>query len=226
MNQLKDKTNFEVYLAETVALNFLHPNVQFFISKIPQKTDSTEQAIAIYETARDSFLYDPYHLDLRPEHLKASEVVTKNRAWCVEKAVLACACFRAFGFPARLGFGIVVNHIGVEKLKHYLKRDEIVFHGYVEVFVNNAWSKCTPAFDPRICKLSKVPVLQWNTKDDSLFQPFVDTQKFMEYKYFYGEFADVPFKLMHQEMKAYYPHLFLNPIQEKGFSFHFSTEFL
>jgi hypothetical protein len=224
MNQQQSEENWDKYLMETNQLDFSSSEVQLFIESIPKTSNSIDQAIAIYERVRDSFLYDPYHLDLRPEFLKASFVTTKKRAWCVEKSLLACACFRSFGYPARLGFGIVKNHIGVEKLKSYLKRDEIVFHGYVEVWLEGKWSKCTPAFDPRICKLSGVPLLEWNGRDDSLFQAYVENTQFMEYLHFYGEFDDIPFELMHGEMNRYYPDLFQNPIDTKAFSFHFDSK--
>lgn len=221
MNSQNQEQNWEEFLKETPHIDYSNELVREFIRTIPVHSEPVNQAIAIYETVRDSFLYDPYHLDLRPDYLKASTVVSKKRAWCVEKALLACACFRAFGFPARLGFGIVQNHIGVEKLKQYLKRDEIVFHGYVEVWIDEKWSKCTPAFDPRICHLSGVPLLEWNGREDSLFQPYAGETKFMEYLHFYGEFADIPFELMHREMRSYYPDLFANPVDTRSFSFHF-----
>ncbi|AEA45114.1 transglutaminase-like domain-containing protein [Fluviicola taffensis] len=226
MNEYLSKEKWNEYLVETEQMNFSSPEVQAFIQTIPRFPDSVSQAVAIYETVRDSFLYDPYHLDLRPEFLKASIVANKNRAWCVEKSLLAAACFRFFGYPARLGFGIVKNHIGVEKLKSYLKRDEIVFHGYVGIWLEGKWSKCTPAFDPRICKLSGVPLLEWDGRSDSLFQAYVENTQFMEYIHFYGEFEDVPFKLMHAEMQKYYPDLFENPIASKAFSFHFDPKFV
>jgi hypothetical protein len=221
MNVQNPNLKWEEFLRETPQMDYSSGEVRQFIQTIPVYPSAVQQAVAIYETVRDSFLYDPYHLDLRPQFLKASVVAYKNRAWCVEKALLACACFRAFGFPARLGFGIVQNHIGVEKLKAYLKRDEIVFHGYVEVWIEGKWSKCTPAFDPRICKLSGVPLLEWDGREDSLFQGYVGEAQFMEYLHFYGEFADVPFELMHKEMQEYYPDLFENPIDTRAFSFHF-----
>jgi hypothetical protein len=223
MNVQDQEVKWEEFLMETPSMNYSSSEVKEFIQKIPIYTDSVEQAISIYQTVRDSFLYDPYHLDLRQDFLMASVIVSKKRAWCVEKAVLACACFRAFGFPARLGFGIVKNHIGVEKLFTYLKREEIVFHGYVEVWIEGKWNKCTPAFDPRICKLSGVPLLEWNGREDSLFQAFVEEIQFMEYLHFYGEFGDVPFELMHREMQHYYPDLFDNPVDTKAFSFHFDS---
>jgi hypothetical protein len=217
---------FDEFLVATETMDYNHPRIQEILGEIPTGLIPKAKANWLYEHVRDRFLYDPYHLDLRPQALKASEILTQKRAWCVEKAIVLAACFRAAGIPAKLGFGIVVNHIGVEKLTSYLQREEIVFHGFVEAFVDGVWSKCTPAFDPRICRLSGVEPLAWNQRDDSLFQEFSSNGKFMEYIHFYGSFPDVPFALMHQEMQRYYPHLFEEQIETRGFSFHFAPEFL
>ncbi|MDR0800955.1 hypothetical protein [Fluviicola sp.] len=87
--------------------------------------------------------------------------------------------------------------------------------------LGGGWSKCTPAFDPKSCKLSGVPLLEWDGSEDSLFQAYTGERQFMEYLHFYGEFPDIPFELMHREMYKYYPDLFGNPIDTKAFSFHF-----
>lgn len=213
----------ENYLNATATLDFHSSEVEAFIADIPTDATKEEKAFWIYHKVRDHFLYDPYHLDLRPNQLKASVVATKRRAWCVEKAVLTAACMRAIGVPTRLGFGIVKNHIGVEKLTSYLQRDEIVFHGFVDVYLNAKWTKCTPAFDQRICAMSGVEPLEWNATEDSLFQEFSSNGRFMEYLHFYGVFPDVPFELMHQEMYKYYPHLFDEQIETRPFSFHFDN---
>lgn len=218
-----ERSELVPFLAETDTVQFRHAEMQAFLESIQRYDDQRLQAIAIYEYVRDSFIYDPYHLDLRPEALLSTAIIQRKRAWCVEKAVVTVAAMRCFEIPARFGFGIVKNHIGVEKLLYYLRREEIVFHGFVEVYLNERWIKCTPAFDPRICKLSGVPVLDWDGIHDSLFQPFAGEHLFMEYLHFYGAFADIPYELMHTEMYKYYPHLFTNPIQERSFSFHFDS---
>ncbi|MDR0800956.1 transglutaminase family protein [Fluviicola sp.] len=146
MKEQLNAENWREYLIETPQMDFSDPEVKQFIADIPVYADSKQQAIAIYQAVRDAFLYDLYHLDLRRKSLKASVVVGKKRAWCVEKSLLVCACFRAFGFPSRLGFGIVKNHIGVEKLKAYLKRDEIVFHGYAEVWIGGGMEQMYASF--------------------------------------------------------------------------------
>jgi hypothetical protein len=129
------------------------------------------------------------------------------------------ACARRLGIPSRLGYAIVTNHIGVEKLTNYLRRDEIVFHGFVELFLNERWVKCTPAFDRRICAMNKVKPLDWDGETDSLFQEFDQGKRFMEYRHFYGVFDDVPIQLMNDEMRKYYPHLFEAEFNTREFSF-------
>lgn len=208
------------YLCETPFLDFQHVSFDAFTVGIDPNLPDKEKAIALYFLVRDAFLYDPYHLDLTHEGLKASNVLSKKRSWCVEKSSVLAACLRKFGIPSRLGYAIVTNHIGVEKLTHYLRREEIVFHGFVDVFLNGQWVKCTPAFDQRICRVSGVTPLDWDGEKDSLFQEFDQGKKFMEYKHFYGTFNDVPIELMNSEMKAHYPHLFEDMYDSKEFSFY------
>ena len=209
----------EETLAETSFLNFSHPAFDSFLKNIDASKPSKELAVDLYYLVRDGFIYDPYHLNLTHEGLKASNVLSKKRAWCVEKSIVLCAAARKLGIPARMGFAVVKNHIGVEKLTRYLKREEIVFHGFVELFLNEKWVKCTPAFDERICAISKVEPLNWDGETDSLFQAYEKDQKFMEYLHFYGIFSDVPIELMNAEMKKYYPHLFESEFNQKEFSF-------
>ena len=213
----------ETYLKNTATLNFENEAFRTFLASSHVDSGSKENLIKWYTFVRDYFIYDPYHLDLRPEQLNAVSILKKRRAWCVEKAVVFVAGCRALGVPARLGFGIVQNHIGVEKLEKYLGRKEIVFHGYAEVHLNDKWIKCTPAFDRRICAINKTETLNWDGENDSLFQEFSGDDKFMEYLHFYGEFEDIPFELMHSEMKKFYPALFSDPVDTKAFSFHFDS---
>jgi hypothetical protein len=209
----------EEYLKDTYFLDFNHPSFSCFAQGITVIDDKANLAVELYYLVRDTFLYDPYHLDLTYEGLKASGVLGMKRAWCVEKSTVLAALARKYGIPSRLGYAIVTNHIGVEKLIHYLRREEIVFHGFVELYLNDRWVKCTPAFDKRICRISGVEPLEWDGQTDSLFQEFDKDRKFMEYRHFYGTFSDVPIKLMNDEMKKYYPHLFEVTYDSKEFSF-------
>lgn len=212
----------ENFLRETAYLNYSHPAFDEFLKDTTLRGNETEQALQLYYLVRDAFLYDPFHLDLRPQSLTASGVLAKKRAWCVEKAILLAACARKQGIPSRLGYAIVVNHIGTDKLEKYLQKKEIVFHGYVSLFLNGNWVKCTPAFDRKVCRINKVSPLEWDGKTDSMFQEFEGNQQFMEYVHFYSEFDDVPVELMNSEMKKHYPHLFEEVYDSKEFSFFHS----
>ena len=207
------------FLKDTAFLDFKNPLFDDFTRNIDLSGSSVDIAIQLYYLTRDSFIYDPYHLDLTYCGLKASEVLRKKRAWCVEKSSVLASIARKFGIPSRLGYAIVTNHIGVDKLIHYLRREEIVFHGFVELYLEGKWVKCTPAFDQRICRISGVTPLEWDGFTDSLFQEYDRGKKFMEYKHFYGVFDDVPIELMNAEMKKFYPHLFESEFNSKEFSF-------
>ncbi|MBI1835709.1 MAG: transglutaminase family protein [Flavobacteriia bacterium] len=209
----------ELYLKETAFLDFNNPLFDNFLVAIDTQKSKKEIAVELYFLVRDSYIYDPYHLDLTKDGLKASNVILKKRSWCVEKALLLAACARKMHIPSRLGYAIVTNHIGIDKLTSVLRRNEIVFHGYVELFVEGKWIKCTPAFDERICKITHVQPLDWDGEQDSMFQEFEKGQRFMEYLHYYGDFDDVPIELMNSEMKKYYPHLFDNVFSTKEFSF-------
>lgn len=202
-------------------VDFFSESIQGYIKEFRHLSDKKAIAVQLYEKVRDGFLYDPYHLDISSDALIASKVIQKKRAWCVEKALVMIACLRALEIPARFGFAIVVNHLGIEKLETYLKRKEIVFHGFVSVFLDGKWVICTPAFDRKVCRLAGVEPLVWDGETDSLFQAFSKDKKNMEYIKYYGFFEEIPFDLMRSEMELYYPHLFEQDWNSKDFSFKY-----
>jgi shikimate kinase len=219
INNLMNMIKTKAYTQETALLDYKNEAFTTFLDGIEGVGTPLEQLLKTYEKVRDHFLYDPYHLDLRHEGLKASNILSKRRAWCVEKSNVMAACSRRLGFPTRLGYAIVTNHIGVERLVSYLRREEIVFHGYVDIYINGKWVSCTPSFDKYMCKMTGVVPLDFDGENDSLFQAFKGEDQFMEYLHYYGDFADVPIELMNSEMKKYYPHLFEKVYDERSFSF-------
>jgi shikimate kinase len=219
LDSLINLIHTKAYLQETDILDFKQDSFTEFLNGIEGVGSPMEQLLNAYTKVRDAFVYNPYNLDLRPEGLKASSILSKKRAWCVEKANVMASCSRRLGFPTRLAYAIVTNHIGVEKLVSYLRRPEIVFHGYLEIFINGKWVSCTPAFDKLICRATGVQPLEFDGFNNSLFQAYKGEDQFMEYLHYYGNFADVPVELMNSEMKKYYPHLFEEVFDQKEFSF-------
>ena len=143
----------EEYLQPTEFLDFDNQTVLEYAEKHTfGATNDTEKAVKLYYAVRDDFQYNPYILDLRRTGLTASNLLTRNRGYCVEKAVLLAACARAVGVPSRLSFYIVHNHIATEKLEKALKKNYLVFHGAAEVYLKGKWLKTTPAFNKNLCK--------------------------------------------------------------------------
>ncbi|HKP70028.1 MAG TPA: transglutaminase family protein [Pyrinomonadaceae bacterium] len=175
-------------------------------------TNDRDRAVALYYAVRDGFQYDPYLLDLRRSSMKASSVLSKSRAYCVEKAVLLAASARSLEIPARLSFYIVRNHIATERLVKALEKDYLVFHGAAEMYLEGKWVKATPAFNKRLCDFLGVDPIDFDGRSDAIFQEYDKTGNvFMEYLHEYGAFNDVPYELFLDELDKHYPHLTNNP---------------
>ncbi len=203
----------DIYLKSTFFIDCDHPAIVAYAqSKTEGCTNDKEKAIALFRAVRDGYLYDPYHLDLRPQALKASNMLSRRSAYCIEKAVLLCTVLRAMGIPARLNFGNVKNHIAVERIVTILKTDVLVFHGCTEVLLNDNWIKITPAFNKSLCEKLGVPVLDFNGTNEAVFQQYGNEGAiFMEYLHDYGSFDDMPYSKMLSSLKEHYPHI---PIPE------------
>lgn len=182
---------------------------RFAAEKTAGMGSDREMAVALYYAVRDGFQYDPYVLDLRPEGLRASTLLTKTRGYCVEKAVLLAASARAAGIPSRLSFYIVRNHIATDRLEKLLKTNYLVFHGVTELFLDGDWRKATPAFNKQLCSFLGVEPLEFDGVRDSIFQEFDSAGgRFMEYVHDYGAFADLPYDLYLAELGKHYSHVF------------------
>ncbi len=210
------------YLIPTYFLDCEQQKVQAFAQKHMGTTDDPiEQAKSLYLAVRDGWKYNPFQIDLRKPALKASDMFTRDHGYCVEKANLLAATGRALGIPTRLGFAIVKNHIGAEKLHKLFRTELIVFHGYCEFFLEEKWVKATPAFNAELCAKFHVSPLDFDGKTDSIFQQFTDDgNKYMEYVHDYGSFEDLPHKLFLSEVEKHYPHLYKHRrLEVDGFCF-------
>lgn len=206
------------YLKATEFLDHEHPSVQAFAACHTESAGTDrEKGVALYHAVRDGFHYDPYQLDLRPEGLKASTLLTRDRGYCVEKAVLLAAAARAVGIPSRLSFYIVRNHIATGRLEKLLKTNYLVFHGAAEMLLDGEWLKATPAFNRQLCEFLGVAPLEFDGTRDSIFQEFDRSGgKFMEYVHEYGAFADLPYQLYLDELGKHYSHIFDEGEYTKG----------
>ena len=183
------------YLLPTAILDSDHDRIQAFAR---EKTgaageDRVKQAVALYYAVRDGIWYTPYYPFYAPAHYRASSVLESGRGYCVSKASLLCALGRAVGIPSRVGFADVRNHLATQQLIDYLGSNLFVYHGYVEFLLEGKWTTCTPAFNRELCRRHKVPALEFDGRNDSLFQAYNEKQqKFMDYVAYHGTFDDIP----------------------------------
>jgi len=184
----------EIYLRPTEVIDSDHPEIRALAGKTAgDATDPVDRAVRFYYAVRDGIWYDPYYPFFRSEHYRASNVLRAGRGFCIPKASLLCALARASGIPARPGFATVKNHLATRQLLEFMGTDVFSFHAFVEFFLEGKWVKATPAFNKELCKRHGVAPLEFNGREDSLFQPYNSEQrKFMEYVGFHGSFPDIP----------------------------------
>ncbi|MEZ4381755.1 MAG: transglutaminase-like domain-containing protein [Nannocystaceae bacterium] len=171
-----------------------HPAVrEHAAAVVAGATDDRERAARLFRDAREHLRYDPYTISTRADDYVASTLLTKDRGFCVTKAVLLCALCRAAGVPARLGFADVRNHLASPRLHALMGTDLFVFHGYVEIWIEGRPVKATPAFNASLCQRFGVPPLEFDGAHDALLQPFDGAgRRHMEYVHERGLYFDLP----------------------------------
>jgi transglutaminase-like putative cysteine protease len=185
----------EAYLLPTAIIDSDSPLILEHAKKIigTAVSSAVEKAVKLYYAVRDGIWYDPYYPFYRAEHYRASNVLKSGRGYCVSKASLLCALGRACKIPSRLGFATVRNHLATRQLIEFLGSDLFVYHGFTEFCLDDRWVKATPAFNIELCKRHKVIPLEFNGREDSIFQPYsLEKKQFMEYLEDHGTYADIP----------------------------------
>jgi transglutaminase-like putative cysteine protease len=184
----------QIYLDPTAIIDSDHPGVIAYAEQvIGHSSDPVEVSVKLYRAVRDGIRYDPYSPFYRPEHYRASYVLRRGRSFCVPKASLLCACGRTVGIPTRVGFADVRNHLATKQLLEFIGSNLFVYHGFVEFYLEGRWVKATPAFNSALCERHHVPPLEFNGREDSLFQDYnLQNQQFMEYIRFHSVSSDIP----------------------------------
>ena len=194
------------YLTPTAIIDSDHRRIVAHAATVVGKTrDPAARAVKLYLAVRDGIRYDPYYPFYLPEHYRASNILHSGRGYCVSKASLLCALGRACGIPSRVGFATVKNHLATRQLLEYLGSDLFVYHGFVEFQLEGRWVRATPAFNAELCRKHRVAPLEFNGREDSMFQPYnADKKKFMEYIDYLGIYSDIPVQAIVSGFKQAY----------------------
>jgi transglutaminase-like putative cysteine protease len=182
------------YLLPTPIIDSDHRTIiEYAVNTIKGTEDAVERAIKLYYAVRDGIWYTPYYPFYLARHYRASSVLKSGRGYCVCKASLLCALGRVCGIPSRVGFANVRNHLATEGLIKFMGSDLFVYHGFTEFYLEGKWIKATPAFNAELCNRHSVAPLEFNGRQDSLFQPYnLETMQFMEYVADLGTYEDIP----------------------------------
>lgn len=199
----------DAFLAPTPHVDADHPGIRAFAQQHGGGiADPRERAVALYYAVRDQFLYDPYHVDLRLEGMRASSVLAAGHGWCVNKAALLAAACRASGIPARLGFADVRNHLSTARMREMMKTDVYYWHGYASIHLDGRWLKATPAFNRSLCDRFRLRPLEFDGRADSIYHEFDEVgNRHMEYVRLRGEYADIPVDEMKADFARLYPQV-------------------
>jgi transglutaminase-like putative cysteine protease len=184
-----------------------HPSIiEFARSATAGATTDRERASRLFLAVREHSRYDPYTISTDPEEYRASTVLTRDRAYCIPKAVLLAAAARAVGIPAWVGFADVMNHLTSEKLRQTLQgHDLYIWHGFTALEVDGKVWKVTPAFNAALCERFGVPALEFDGEHDALLQPFDGRgRQYMEYKADRGLFEELPLVQILDDFRTMY----------------------
>ena len=183
-----------IYLEPTQIIDSDHPTLrEYAMRTVGSSLDPIDRAMKLFRAVRDDIRYDPYSPFYLPEHYQASWVFQRGRSFCVPKASLLCALGRACGIPSRIGFATVRNHLATQQLLDFMGSDLFVYHGFVEFYLERKWVKATPAFNRELCWRHGVGPMEFNGREDALFQRFNSrNEKFMDYLEYTGTYADIP----------------------------------
>ena len=196
-------------LAPTPLVDSEHPAVKAFAQAHAVGADERARAVALYYAVRDGFRYDPYRVDLSAHGMRASTVLSVGYGWCVPKAALLAACARAAGIPARLGYADVRNHLSTERMRQSMKTDLFIWHGYVDLWIEGAWRKATPAFNIELCERFGLLPLEFDGIADSIYHPFDRSgNRHMEYVAMRGTFDEMPLEQIVADFKRVYGGLY------------------
>lgn len=153
-------------------LDFLHDNVQNFVSTVlaGESLDERGTAVKLYYAVRDKITYEVFDTDISEKGLRASQIVKNRRGFCLHKALLYAAACRSQGLACRLVASRVTNHVATRELQDLVGGD-VFLHWYNEVNVGDAWLQVSPVFSKLLCKLYGIEPLEFDGYSSAIHQP-------------------------------------------------------
>jgi hypothetical protein len=86
-----------------------------------------------------------------------------------------------------------------------MKINLFVYHGYSELWINDAWIKATPAFNISLCEKFNLKTVEFDGIHDGMLpETTLDGHKYIEYIKDRGVTSDFPFDILLETIRKYY----------------------
>jgi transglutaminase-like putative cysteine protease len=205
-------------LRPTEFLDHDSPEVRGFVNDVivDKHISAHEKIVKLYYAVRDEILYEVYGIDMSKNGMRASSIARAGQGFCLHKSILYAAAVRSVGVPSRIVFGDVRNHLASDRLKR-LVGGEIFFHALTSVYLDGKWMKATPVFNKLLCRLHGMRPLEFDGTADSIYHPFDrEGNRHMEFLKMYGEFDDLPYDYVMDNMRKKHPSFLENSTTVRG----------
>jgi transglutaminase-like putative cysteine protease len=141
--------------------------------------------------------------------LRASSTARAGSGLCLHKSVLYAAAVRSLGIPCRLVLADVRNHLSSPRIRSLLGGDVFHHHCLVSVYLDGSWVRATPVFNRALCRIYRITELDFDGRADSTFHPYdLDGRRAMEFLNEHGEFDDLPYDWVIEDIRSAHPGLF------------------
>ena len=128
----------DIYLKETVMLDFSNPDIQKLIERKRWKEQNEFDRIkAIYNFVRDDVLFG-YNAD---DNISASKVLEDGYGQCNTKETLFMALLRACEIPCRVHGFMIDKQLQKGAMSGFVYKNapQNIFHSWVEVYFEDKW---------------------------------------------------------------------------------------
>jgi transglutaminase-like putative cysteine protease len=166
----------EQYLAPAPGVSCDEPELWDLARSIVRGSkNDVEAGVQLFNWVRDTVRYSAYvpFWDLR--HYHAATIMARGCGYCVQKSALLVALYRSLGFPARLSFADIENHLLGQNLAQYLGTKVMTFHCFAELFLGGKWVKATPSFEQKLCQAQGWKLVEFNGRENAML-PAEDLQ--------------------------------------------------
>lgn len=193
-------SELEICLGPTPGVDCRSKTVRDLAGSLAAGAPSPAQAAArLFAYVRDTVRYIPYAPFASLSDYHGEEVLKRGYGFCTQKSSLLVGLLRAAGIPARFRYADLLNHNLPGRLGYVLGSNRMVYHTYVEVFLDGRWLKATPSFEKPLCeKMGWILVDFDGTRDAVLPATDLSGRPHIEYVLDRGPLPHVPLTEMLQ----------------------------